>query len=149
MGREFEERNRAAVDRLRAVGARLSDDELTQLIDPPWSAAALFAHIAFWDRFAHARWLLTVNTENRTPPAFEDALLELINHASLGQWAAIPPRTAVQECLAGAAEINAFIGSLEPDVVSEVVQEGRERLVDRSLHRGEHLKTIEMAFPSS
>ncbi len=144
----IEDRNHAAVDRLRALGARLSDEQLTRLIDPPWTAAALFAHVAFWDRFVHARWLLAANTGSRIPLPFDDALLELINDASLQQWAVIPPRTAVQDCLAAAAEIDALIGSLEGDVVSEVMQERRERLVDRSLHRGEHLNTIETAFPS-
>ena len=143
----IEGRNRSAVDRLRALGARLSDEELTRLIDPPWTAAALFAHMAFWDRFVHARRLLAANTGSRTPLHFENALLELINDASLQQWGVIPPQTAVGDCLAAATEIDAFILSLGSDVVAEVVEERRERLVDRSLHRGEHLKTIEAAFP--
>jgi hypothetical protein len=143
----IEDRNRSTVDRLRALGARLSDEELTRPIDPPWTAAALFAHVAFWDRFVHARWLLAAQTGIRTPPPVDDALMELINDASLRQWGAIPPQTAVQDCLAAAEEIDALIRSLEGDVVSEVVEERRERLADRSLHRGEHLNTIEGAFP--
>ena len=143
----IEDRNRAAVDRLRALGARLSDEELTRVIDPPWSAAALFAHVAFWDRFVHARWLLAAKKGSRTPLPFDDALLELINDASLQQWGVIPARTAVRDCLATAEDIDALIRSLEAGVVSEVVRERRERLVDRSLHRGEHLNTIETAFP--
>ena len=146
--RAIEDRNHAAVDRLRALGMRLSDEELSQTIDPPWTAAALFAHMAFWDRFVRARWVLAATTGSRTPLPFDDALLELINDSSLQQWAVIPPRTAVQDCLAAAAKIDGLIGSLEGDVVSEVVQGGRERLVDRSLHRGEHLSTIETAFPT-
>jgi hypothetical protein len=148
----IEDRNRAAVDRLRALGARLSDEELTRVIDPPWTAAALFAHIAFWDRFVHARWLLAANTGSRSPLPIDEALQnlvqELVNDASLKQWAAIPPRTAIQDCLAAAAEIDALIGSLGADVVSEVVYARRERLVDRSIHRDEHLNTLEAAFPS-
>jgi hypothetical protein len=144
----IEDRNHAATDRLRGLGVRLSDEELTLPVDLPWTAAALFAHMAFWDRFVQARWLLAASTGSRTPLHFDDALLELLNDASLKLWDAIPPRTAVQDCLVAAAEIDALIGSLEADVVSEVVEAGRERLVDRSLHRGEHLKTIETAFPS-
>jgi hypothetical protein len=144
----IEERNRSAAERLRALGARLSDEELTRRIDPPWTAAALFAHVAFWDRFVHARWLFAASLGSRTPLPFDDALLELINEASLHQWDGIPPRTAVQDCLAATAEIDSLIRSLDADVVAEVVQERRERLVDRSLHRGEHLDTIEAAFPS-
>ena len=144
----IEDRNRSTVDRLRTLGARLSNEELTRVIDPPWTAAALFAHVAFWDRFVHARWVLAASTGSRTPLGFDDALLELINDASLQQWTVIPPQTAVHDCLAAAAEIDALTRSLEADVVSEVVREHRERLVDRSLHRGEHLNTIEAAFPS-
>jgi hypothetical protein len=80
----------------------LSDEELSQTIDPPWTAAALFAHMAFWDRFVRARWLLAATTGSRAPLPFDDALLELINDSSLQQWAVIPPRTAVQDCLAAA-----------------------------------------------
>ena len=58
MGDGADERNRASADRLAALGARLSDDELTTEIDPPWTAAGLFAHIAFWDRFVLERWRL-------------------------------------------------------------------------------------------
>jgi len=104
--RVIENRNHAAVDRLRALGVRLSDEELSQTIDPPWTAAALFAHIAFWDRFVRARWVLASTMGSRTPLPFDDALLELINDSSLQQWAVIPPRTAVQDCLAAAAEID-------------------------------------------
>jgi hypothetical protein len=148
----IDDRNRASVDRLRELGARLSDEELTRVIDPPWTAAALFAHVAFWDRYVHARWLHAANTGSRTPLPMDDALQklvqELVNEASLRQWAAIPPRTTVQECLTAAAEIDALIGSLGAEVTSELVQARRERLVDRSLHRGEHLNTLEIAFPS-
>jgi hypothetical protein len=144
----IEDQNRSTVDRLRSLGERLSDEELTRLIDPPWTAAALFAHVAFWDRLVHARWLLAANTGSRTPFPVDDALMELINDASLRQWCAIPPRTAVQDCLEAAGEIDALIRALEPDVVSEVAEGRRERLVDRSLHRAEHLNTIEAAFPN-
>jgi hypothetical protein len=156
LGREMEtsdrqaiqDRNHAAADRLRALGSRLSDAELTRSIDPPWTAAGLFAHVAFWDRFVHARWLLAASTGSRTPIDLDDAFLELINDASLRQWAVIPPRAAVEDCLEATAQIDAFIESLDDDAV-EVVHRRRPRLVDRSLHRGEHLATIETAFPSA
>jgi hypothetical protein len=147
VGREIDERNQATRDRLRAVGARLSDAELARSIDPPWTAAGLMAHVAFWDRFVHARWQLAAATGTGTPQPLDDPLLDLINDASLEQWNAIPPRTAVDECLTAAEELDRFVASLGAGVVDELVRDGRERLVDRSLHRGEHLETIEAAFP--
>jgi hypothetical protein len=51
---------------------------------------------------------------SRTPLPFDDALLELINDSSLQQWVVIPPRTAVQDCLAAAEEIDASLGRSKP-----------------------------------
>lgn len=135
MGRDFEERSRAELDRLRAIAARLSEEALARPIDPPWTTAALLAHLASWDRFCHSRWLHAAKTGSRTPLPFDYALLELINDADLLHWAVIPPRTAVEECLEAAGRLDALIGSLDATVVSEVLAEGRARLVDRSIYR--------------
>jgi len=144
---DLTERNRASLDRLRAVAARLSEDELVRPIDPPWTAAGLFAHMAFWDRFAHARWVEAVNTGNAMPVPLADDPLELVNQAGLDGWAAVPPHLAIQQSLTAAETINAFVRTLDDGTVSRLVTSGRERLVDRSIHRGQHLDTIERAFP--
>jgi hypothetical protein len=148
MAQEIDERNRASLDQLRAVAIGLSDEEFLHPIDPPWTAAALFAHVAFWDRFVHARWRHAVETGTTVPVPIDDAPMEMINQAALREWAVIPPRIAAEECLTAAQTIDHFIEHLEVDAISQVVREGRERLVDRSLHRREHLDTIERAFPN-
>ena len=146
-GSGIDERNRSTTERLRALARRLSDDELAQVLDPPWTASALFAHIAFWDRFVLARWKLAVASGSRAPDPIDGTPQDLINEASLPGWKAIPPRAAVDACLAAADELDRFIDSLDTDVVVELERDGRERLVDRSLHRNEHLRTLESAFP--
>ena len=145
---ELGERNRSTTDRLRALAHRLSDEDLAQVIDPPWTASALFAHIAFWDRFVFARWRLAAASGSRAPDPIDGTPQDLINDAALPGWNAIPPRAAVDECLAAADELDRSLESLENDVVEELVGSGRERLVDRSIHRGEHLERIEAAFPA-
>jgi hypothetical protein len=147
MNEGVDRRNRDSAERLVALGARLSDRDLEAEIDAPWSAAGLFAHIAFWDRFVLERWGLAAERGERTPMAVDDGVMDRINDASLRQWMSIPPRAAVQECAAAAAELDPFIAGIDDDVRSELASEGRERLVDRSLHREEHLRTIEAAFP--
>jgi hypothetical protein len=54
---------------------------------------------------------------------------------------------AVEECLAAAGELDRFVAGVDEPIRAQVAAEGRDRLVDRSLHRGEHLRTIEAAFP--
>ena len=146
---EVAKRNRSSFERLREIGSGLSDAELVRPIDAPWTAAALFAHMAFWDRFVLERWRLAAERRDRTPVPEDNAVMDRINDASLRQWLAIPARIAVEKFIAAAAESEELISRLDDTIVSEVVVEGRERLVDRSLHRGEHLRTIEGAFPSA
>jgi DinB family protein len=147
--KEIVERNRSSLERMRAIGTSLSGAELDRTIDEPWTAAALFAHIAFWDRFVLERWRLAAETGDRTPMQVDDGVMDRINDASLRQWLVIPARAAVEECLAAAADFEDLTARLDDSTVSEVLTEGRERLVDRSLHRAEHLRTIEEAFPSA
>ena len=149
MDEAIDRKNRNSAERLATLGARLSDLELTAEIDPPWTAAGLFAHIAFWERFVLERWGLAAERGERTPMVVDGGLMDRINDASLGQWMSIPPRVAVEECATAASVLDAFLAGVEDDVQAELFAEGRERLVDRSLHRGEHLPTIEGAFPSA
>lgn len=143
----FVERNRAQRERLWTIATRLSKEELARPIDGPWTPAALLAHVAFWDRFVHARWVQATRGESRMPQQIDDAVQDLINDAALPQWTRLPPGIAVEEALAAAEAVDTLIGSLDADIVAEVLAAGRERLVDRSLHRSEHLDTIAAAFP--
>ena len=144
---EIDRRNQSSLDRLRAVRARLSRDDLLYPIDPPWTAAALFAHVAFWERFTHARWLHARESASGVPYPIEDFATDLVNAAALTQWLSVPPEEAVEECLEAAEIFDRYIRSLGRELVSRVLQEERPRLVDRSFHRSEHLETIEAAFP--
>jgi hypothetical protein len=141
-------RNRLSLDRLRAVAGRLSHDDFLFPIDPPWTAAALFAHVAFWDRFTHHRWLHAGQNRRSVPVPIEDFATDLVNHAALPQWLGVTPDVAVQECLEAAETFDRFIRSLDRELISRVFDEGRPRLVDRSIHRSEHLDTIQTAFPN-
>jgi hypothetical protein len=143
-----EERNREATERLRALGARLSDLDLATEIDPPWTAAGLFAHLAFWDRFALVRWEAAALRGDRIPVSLDDHALDLVNDAALPQWNAVQPRAAVDECLDAASAFDGFAAGVDPSIADEVVADGRERLLDRSIHRAEHLRTLEAAFPA-
>jgi hypothetical protein len=140
-------RNRSTTERLRALVGRVSDDDLARSLDPVWTTSALLAHIAFWDRFVLGRWRLAAVRGNRLPDRMEDTPQDLINDAAIPGWIAVPPRAAADACLAAAEELDGFIGSLDPATIAELVRDGRERLVDRSLHRGEHLGTLETVFP--
>ena len=50
INRTFVQLNRASTDRIRAMAARLSDEQLLTPIGHHWTAAIVMAHLAFWDR---------------------------------------------------------------------------------------------------
>jgi hypothetical protein len=145
---EIVQANRAARSWLRATVERLSEDDMTRPITEAWTAAGLLAHMAFWDRFCRARWLHAQRAETPTPLPLDDALLELINDADLSHWTKVPPRLAAEECLEAAERLDALIESLGDEVAVKIEAEGRPRLLNRSIHRQEHLSAIEAAFPS-
>jgi hypothetical protein len=144
---EIGARNRSSLARLESLGHALRDDDLARVIDPPWTPGALFAHIAFWDRFVLERWRLAHERGDRRPAPLDGEVWDRANLAALPQWLALPPGAAVAECLAAGRELDDLIGGLDREVVAELVAEGGQRLVDRSIHRGEHIATLGSAFP--
>ena len=44
------EQNRASTERIRALAARLTDDEMQTKVGEHWTVAIALAHLAWWDR---------------------------------------------------------------------------------------------------
>jgi hypothetical protein len=137
-------RNRAARERLESVIARLGGRDV--VLDDDWTAAALLAHIAFWDRLATAR--LERHLREGEPPVFAtDAVTDLTNDAALRQWKDTPPLVAGRQAREAAAQIDRLIEGLPADKLDGLKALGRSFLIDRSQHRKEHLDQIERGLP--
>jgi hypothetical protein len=132
--------------RLQALVERLSDEQLARPLEAGWTAAALLAHLAFWDRFVGARWLAAAQAGQRVPAGIADGVAQLINEALMDEWRALAPRTAAALALAAAEAVEQLVAGLPDDVVAEAQALGRGRLVDRSVHWNEHLSQIEEAL---
>jgi hypothetical protein len=136
-------RNRAARERLDGVISRLGARDVP--VDDDWNAAALLAHLAFWDRLAAAR--LERHLREGEPPVFAtDAVTDLTNAAGMRQWKETPPRVAGTQAREAAAEIDRLIETLPSDKLEGLKALGRSFLIDRSNHRKEHLDQIERAL---
>ena len=145
--RGFVERNAHSRNRLLAIIEGLSAEELLRPIDGAWTTSALLAHMGFWDRFVVERWRLAARSGGGTPIAIEDAALDLVNDANMPDWLALSPDAVGPSCLDAAETVDRYVADLDDDVVAAVVAEGRPRMLDRSLHRSDHLATIDAAFP--
>ena len=107
-------------------------------IDDTWTAAALLAHVAFWDRVAGARW-------EHDPPItvrVDDPIVDLMNAAGLPVWRTLSLADAIREATDAAAALDEAIARASAEDIAEATRVS-VRFVDRSAHRNEHLEQIE------
>lgn len=131
------ERSRA---RLRALVARLGEDELARDVGDGWTVAMALAHLAFWDGRAAQiaeRWL-TNGVADEAPidvPSANDGMKPLL--------AAVPPLEAARLVLAAAADrVDTLVARFTPALV-EAATTGSAIRGNRSEHREEHVEQIE------
>jgi hypothetical protein len=141
--RSFVERNEASRDRLTRAIAGLSLEDLERADGDGWSVRVLLAHLAFWDRLVAARWRDAARTVRTTPLDIPNELGDLINDAAAAGWDAIATARAPELARDAAAEVDDLIRALPDGAVAAVLEEGRPRLLDRSIHRSQHLDSID------
>ncbi|MBK9715182.1 MAG: DinB family protein [Kouleothrix sp.] len=141
MDRSFVEQNRASTGRIRALAARLSDEELQHPVGAHWTVAIALAHIAFWDR----RVMYVLDMTERDGTLFIPEIDIFVNDLSLPLWAAIPPREAARIAIETADALDARLERFTPALLAEIYAYNK-RWVVRALHRGEHLDEVDAAL---
>ena len=139
--RSFVERNRASTERIRALAARLTDEELQRPVGEHWTVAIALAHLAFWDR----RVMYVLDMTERDRALFIPEIDIFVNDLSLPLWAAIPPREAARIAIETAETLDRRLEAFSPALLEEI-QAYNERWVVRALHRGEHLDEVDAAL---
>lgn len=141
--RSFVELNRASTERIRALAARLSDEELQTRVGEHWTVAIVFAHLAFLDR----RALYVLDATERAGEVVNPDFNIFINDVALPLWAAIPPREAVRICLETAETLDRRLETYPPQLL-ELIRAEYKRYLFRVYHRTEHLDEAEAALKS-
>jgi hypothetical protein len=114
----------ATVGRLRATDLQLPTDA------DGWTVAQVLGHLAFWDRFLAARWRAALAIGPAEQPTYlPDELPGLLN-----------------EALAPAPVVDGIIAGLPAETPDESILAERPALLDRSIHRLEHLAAIDLAL---
>ena len=137
----FAERNHASTERIRALAARLSDEELQHPVGEHWTVAITLAHLAFWDR----RVMYVLDMTERDGKLFVPEIDIFVNDLSLPLWAAIPPREAARLAIETAEVLDKRLEEYPPDLL-EMVYAYTPRWVMRALHRNTHLDEAEEAL---
>ena len=144
--RSFEERNAQATDELRRLVGTLSMEDFATGVGGTWTVATSLAHLAFWDRWQVVRWREALATGLAVPADVSDTIPDLANAALEPTWRALPGEIAAALALQAAAEIDALVAALPDASVAAAPVAGRVRLVDRSMHRLEHVTQVRRAL---
>ena len=129
---------------MRQIIHSLSEKELSQTIGNNWTISITLAHLAFWDqRVIHVIELAKKNTVLNAP-LFDDQLNDILTPI-LG---AISPPEAVRMAINIADELDEMLEECSPEFIEQLLKKNN-RLVERSLHRNNHLDEIESMVKSS
>jgi hypothetical protein len=134
MDRSFIELNRASTERIRALAARLTDEEMQTKVGEDWTVGIVFAHLAWWDR----RVMYVLDMTEKDGKLFIPEIDIFVNDLSLPLWAAIPPRAAARIAIETAEILDKRLEEYSPALLEEIYDHNT-RWVIRALHRGEHL----------
>jgi hypothetical protein len=143
--RPYIERNTAERERMRALVARLGDDELGRPVNEHWTVAGVLGHIAFWDATVLA---VAGKAERGVPFTAADTEpedVDWINDAIRPLVHAVPARAMADLALRLAEEADGRVGTLPPERLWPADPNSPINPL-RASHRGEHLDEIEAAL---
>jgi uncharacterized damage-inducible protein DinB len=146
----FRVRNDEMRARLAVLAASLTPADLSRPVgDGGWSVGVVLGHMAFWDRFLAARWRSALASGATQPVSVSHEMADLLNDGLVSSWtalAAADPRAVAAEVVAAADEVDSIVSSLPASVRVGVILAERPALLDRSLHRTEHLADLDLAL---
>lgn len=141
LDRSFIEHNRASTDRIRALAASLTDEQMQHPVGEHWTVGIALAHLAWWDR----RVMYVLEMTERNGELFIPEIDIVVNDLSLPLWAAVPPRAATRIAIESAETLDRRLESYPPALL-EAIYAYNKRWVVRALHRGEHLDEVDAAL---
>ena len=134
--------NTAEREHMKKMAAGLSEEELSRPMGAGWTAAAILAHLAFWD----ARAITLIRKWQKEGVGESPMDTDVVNEASRELCLAIPPRAAAALALEKATELDSIIEKLSSEWVDRIVEIGKTVHLKRFQHRKEHLGEMEKAL---
>ena len=141
--RTYVQTNREALDRLRALVERASDEDLARPMEDGWTVAGVLGHMAFWDlRIVTGleRW----GPDGSGPfPTYYDDAVDWINDAAKPIISALEPRAAARVAIEAAETADGAVANMSDELLEKNAATGGYINPDRADHRLEHLDEIE------
>jgi hypothetical protein len=142
MSREFIRENETSRAQLGQLVARLRGGDFERAVGKNWTISTLLCHLAFWDQ--RALFLLQEAQAGRIDPSrLSTQAIDSINQAARVLSLAIPGPAAAQLVMQSAERVDAEAAKIGNELVEQIISAGFERMLNRSLHRLEHVRKIE------
>ena len=142
-------RNEASRTQLEELMAKLSAADLSRSSgEGDWTVGQLIGHLAFWDRFLAARWRSALTSGGAQPGTLAHDVADVLNDGLPPTWGAFvsaAPASAIADTIDAARAIDGLIASLPEETPVAAILADRPALLDRSIHRLEHIETMEKA----
>src|SRR5437588_10983768 len=148
MNRFYVRANGRELQRMRALVSRLSDRELSAMVNEYWSVAGVLGHIAFWDGRALYLAGKLQRGEPFTASENEPEDVDWINDSSRPLIHAIPPRALAELAMSIAEETDELVASLADEMLAGLDETSPLNPVRVNL-RGEHRDEIAAAIRRS
>ena len=145
MDASYNERNRVQTQRLKGLH-RLSDADLRRPVGQHWTVAIALAHMQYWD--GRAVGAIEAWRRHGLPLTLWTNDEAVVNDMRLPLWRGLAPREALEQAIKTAEVLDRVVQDLSP-AEAEAVAAERYRVLDRSLHRSEHLDEIDGALSGS
>lgn len=142
MSGSYTEENNRQRERLRALLARLTDQDLTRPLEEGWTVAGFLGHLAFWDY----RALLLIKRWKQTGVKPSPADVDVINDGMKPLLLAIPPRKIAEMAMEAATAVDREIEGLNPGLIAQIETQATDFRLNRGHHRGAHINDIEMGI---
>lgn len=140
----FIQENDRSRQELETFARSLTEADLARTTQDGWTAAALLAHLAFWDYrilVLLQRWQAQGVDESPVDP-------NMINDSLKPLCLALPPQTAVDLCLNAAAAADSALETISPELVAAIEASPNHFRFNRALHRRDHLNEIRHLLPA-
>jgi hypothetical protein len=141
--RQHDRRNAESRRRLTELVERLDGAALRTPMGEHWTVAAGLLHLSFWDRFTLERWADAERAGLAIPRPVDDFVEDLINDTLTPILLVGAVERVGEQVLEAAQAVDDHIARLPAATVQVVESAGRPRLIDRSIHRLEHVAEIE------
>ena len=129
-------RNAESTERLRALVARLGDEDLERSLGGGWTVGFALAHLAFWD----ARQVSALQRFVRGEPFPSEDLAT--NDALESVAAAFDPATVGETAVGAAEELDRIVARLSAEQIDALRDSGKSYAIERAPHRDEHMRQI-------